>query len=265
MGDVPGTGPDGRVTAGDLATYLRAESAGRPGEPEEVVEIPVTGVRRVMARRMLQAWTQIPHITIVEEVDVTELQSLRTKLDAGDRPRTSMVPFVVLAVVRAVREQPELNAHLDDRATTIRRFTAVHVGIATQGVEGLTVPVVRNAERLGLGETARRLAEVTEAARGGRANREDLTGSTITITSLGKLGAIATTPIINRPEVAIVGVNRMVIRPLWNGSSFVPRTVLNLSCSFDHRVVDGLAAATFVARMKELLETPALLVMDVSR
>ncbi|MDO5682974.1 MAG: 2-oxo acid dehydrogenase subunit E2 [Propionibacteriaceae bacterium] len=168
-------------------------------------------------------------------------------------------PFLIRAIVRAVGEQPELNAHMDAQAEVIRQFDGVDVGLATQAPDGLKVPVIRGAEGLDLWETATRIEELSTAVRDGRARPEELTGSTITVTSLGKLGALASTPIVNSPEVAIVGVNRMVVRPLWDGSGFVPRTVMNLSSSFDHRAVDGWEAATFVARLKELLETPALL------
>lgn len=260
LAKVVGTGPEQRVTAADLAAYLGHPASSMGTGADAVEEIAVTGIRRITARRLQEAWTRIPHITIVEEVDVTELESLRTKLnDQGTDPRLTVLPFLIRAIVRGVGEQPELNAHFDDEAETIRRYAAVHVGIATQAPDGLKVPVLRHAEALELWQSATRIEEVTAAGRDVRASREELTGSTITLTSLGKLGAIASTPIINRPEVAIVGVNRMAVRPLWNGSSFVPRTVMNLSCSFDHRVIDGWAAATFVARLKESLETPALL------
>lgn len=258
--DVPGTGPDRRVTAADLAAYLEGPAGTSrvraAADRDAVEEMPVTGIRRITARRLQEAWTQVPHITIVEESDVTELEALRTKLNAGHHKLT-VLPFLIRAMVRAVADQPELNAHFEGEV--IRRYAAVHVGIATQAPDGLKVPVLRHAESLDLWQSAKGIEEVSAAARDGRARREDLTGSTITVTSLGKLGGIATTPIINPPEVAIVGVNRMVVRPLWDGSSFVPRTVMNLSCSFDHRVIDGWAAATFVARLKELLETPALM------
>lgn len=253
LAGVRGTGPEGRVTQADLQAHLGA--AGSTADSD----VPLTGVRRIIAQRMQQSWQRIPHITIVEEVDVTDLETLRTRLNTGDKPKLTVLPFVMLAVVRAVGEQPALNAHFDDEAEVITRFSAVHLGIATQGPDGLKVPVVRHAETLDLWQTAAALTEVTTLARDGTAAREQLRGSTITITSLGALGAIATTPIINRPEVAIVGVNRMVVRPLWNGSEFIPRTVMNLSSSFDHRIIDGWDTAVFVARLKELLETPALL------
>lgn len=257
LASIPGSGPGSRVTQADLDDFLGSGSSAAEG----VEEIPLTGVRRATARRMQDAWTRIPHITIVEEVDVTELQTLRTKLNERDstKPRLTVLPFVVLALVRAIADHPEVNAHLDDEAEVVRRFAAVHVGIATQGPDGLRVPVIPEAQAQDLWQVAESLATVSEAARDGTATREQLTGSTITVTSLGKLGAMVTTPIINAPEVAIVGVNRMATKPMWDGSAFVPRTVMNVSCSFDHRVIDGWEAARFVARLKDLLETPGLL------
>ena len=260
LASIAGSGPGSRVTQADLDALL---GSGSGAGAEGVEEIPLTGVRRATARRMQDAWQRIPHITIVEEVDVTELESLRTRLNAGDRPRLTLLPFVILALVRAVADHPEVNAHLDSDAELVRRFAAVHVGIATQGPDGLRVPVLRDAQSHDLLQLAESLAAVSEAARDGTASREQLTGSTITVTSLGKLGAMVTTPIINAPEVAIVGVNRMATKPMWNGSAFVPRTVMNVSCSFDHRVVDGGEAARFVARLKDLLETPGLLFVPV--
>lgn len=269
LAEVTGTGPDGRVTAADLEAHLTGSGAvsgsagGASTSPgaggDDVEEIPITGIRRVTARRISEAWRSIPHITIVEEVDVTELEKLRAALDHADRPKPTVLPFLIRALVRALGDQPEFNAHFDDATETIRRFAPVHVGIATQAPDGLKVPVLRHAERLDLWATASGVEEVSAAARDGRATRDQLGGSTITVTSLGRLGAFATTPIVNKPEVAIVGVNRMAVRPLWNGSAFVPRTMMNLSSSFDHRVIDGHAAATFVARLKDLLETPALI------
>lgn len=272
---VHGTGPEGRVTMGDLEAHLGGTSAPREkhaasGSATEAradgedgaQEIPIKGIRRITARRIAEAWRTIPHITIVEEVDVTELEKLRDSLATGDRPRPTVLPLLIRALVRALQDQPEFNAHFDDETETVRQFTAVHVGIATQAPDGLKVPVLRNAESLDLWQTASGVEEVSAAARDGRATREQLGGSTITITSLGKLGAFATTPIVNKPEVAIVGVNAMSVRPRWNGTAFEPRTMMNLSCSFDHRVIDGWAAATLVARLKQLLETPALIFIE---
>ena len=254
--DVHGTGPDGRVTAADLDAYFAAPGARRRTSVEE---IPMRGIRRITAHRLHAAWQAVPHITIVEEVDVTELERLRAGLESPEQPKPTVLPFLIRAMVRALAEQPELNAHFDDEAEVIKQFAGVHVGIATQAPDGLKVPVLRHAEALDLWATAAGVEQVSAAARDGRATREQLGGSTITVTSLGKLGAIATTPLVNKPEVAIVGVNRMAVRPMWDGSAFVPRTMMNLSSSFDHRVIDGWAAATFVARLKQLLETPALI------
>lgn len=221
------------------------------------------GLRRKIAERMAAAKRDIPHITIVEEVDVTALEDLRAKLNAETgRMKLTVLPFLMKAMVKALRAQPALNAHYDGAAGVIRRFGGVHVGVATQTPGGLMVPVLRHAEALNLWEAASEVSRLAEAARSGTAGREELSGSTITITSLGPLGALASTPIINAPEVAIVGVNRMAIRPHWDGTGFVPRKMMNLSCSFDHRVIDGWDAAVFVQRLKELLETPAMIFVE---
>lgn len=265
---VAGSGPAGRVVHADLDRLLTGRSHGgaaRAGERSDRVRVEsVRGVRRRIAERLSAAWSDIPHITYVEAVDVTELEALRAELNrAGDgRARLTLLPFLVRAIVIACAEQPELNAHYDHAAETLTIPDAVHVGIATQTDSGLMVPVVRHAEARGLRDLAAEIARVTDAARSGRATREELSGSTITITSLGALGGIATTPIINAPEVSIVGVNKMEIRPVWRDGSFQPRRMLNLSSSFDHRMVDGWDAATFVQRVTSLLGTPALLFAD---
>ncbi|MEI4472637.1 dihydrolipoamide acetyltransferase family protein [Frigidibacter sp. MR17.24] len=259
-----GTGPAGRITRGDLDEWLAGGAPAPRSAPADgaVEEIPVIGLRRRIAERMAQAKREIPHITIVEEVDMQALEDLRARLNAEAGERLTLLPFLMKAIVRAVQAQPGLNAHYDAEAGVIRRFGAVHAGIATQTPGGLMVPVVRHVEALGLRESAAELARVTAAAREGRATRDELTGSTITVTSLGPLGAIASTPIINRPEVAIVGVNRMAVRPFWTGTAFEPRKMMNLSCSFDHRVIDGWDAAVFVQKLKTLLEAPALIFVD---
>lgn len=261
---IDGTGPAGRITHDDLDAYLvggRARNGGRR-RSNAVTEIKVIGLRRRIAERMALANARIPHITIVEEVDMTSLEGLREELnggDAGQRPRLTLLPFLIMAIVAAVREQPQLNAHFDDEAGVIRQFGAVHAGIATQTDSGLMVPVIRHAEANSIWDNAREVTRLAGAARDATADRSELTGSTITITSLGPLGAIATTPIINHPEVAIVGVNKMSIRPWWDGQQFVPRKMMNISCSFDHRVIDGYEAAVFVQKLKMLLERPAML------
>ncbi|MBK3746174.1 2-oxo acid dehydrogenase subunit E2, partial [Paraburkholderia aspalathi] len=248
---VRGTGPAGRISHDDLDQYFQEQDAGVPtpaglSANTTVTEIKVVGLRRKIAARMAKAKRQIPHITIVEEVDVTQIEALRASLNSehkDTRPRLTLLPFLIRTIVKAVAEQPGLNAHFDDEADLIRQFGGVHVGIATQTPNGLIVPVIRHAESLNLWATGVELGRVTEAARNGTAKREELSGSTITISSLGPLGAIATTPIINHPEVAIVGVNKMAVRPMWDGVQFLPRKMMNLSCSFDHRVIDGWDAA----------------------
>ncbi|MDR6432261.1 dihydrolipoamide acetyltransferase family protein [Brucella pseudogrignonensis] len=267
---VKGSGPAGRITHEDLDAFFQTESGAASAVSGYVAdtsinEIKVIGLRRKIAERMAEAKRHIPHITIVEEVDVTQLEDLRTGLNnekKEGRPRLTLLPFVIRTIVKAVKEQPGLNAHFDDEADIIRQFGGVHVGIATQTPNGLIVPVVRHAESLSVFAASSELVRVTEAARNGTAKREELTGSTITITSLGPLGAIATTPIINRPEVAIVGINKMAVRPMWDGTQFVPRKMMNLSCSFDHRVIDGWDAAVFVQKLKSLLETPAMIFVE---
>jgi len=261
---VRGSGPAGRITQDDLSAYIASGGIPAPAgaRPDESVEeIRVIGLRRRISERMETA-NRIPHITIVEEVDATALEDLRGRMNAEGGPKLTVLPFLVRAMVRALREQPMLNAHYDAEAGVIRRFGGVHVGIATQTDAGLMVPVLRHAEALTLREAGAEIARLAEAARDGTARREELTGSTITITSLGALGAIATTPILNAPEVAIVGVNRMAVRPHWNGTAFEPRRMMNISCSFDHRVIDGWDAAVFVQRLKTLLETPALIFVE---
>ncbi|MBS3649906.1 2-oxo acid dehydrogenase subunit E2 [Pseudaminobacter sp. 19-2017] len=266
---VPGTGPAGRITHEDLDVFLRRGPAptARPhlAADTSVEEIKIVGLRRRIAEKMALAWSRIPHITYVEEVDVTALEELREKLNREDRPgrpKLTVLPFLMRAMVKAIREQPIVNSHFDDASGVIHRFGGVHIGIATQTPSGLMVPVVRHAEARDLFDCASELTRLSEAAKAGTATREELSGSTITITSLGALGGIATTPIINHPEVAIVGVNKIVVRPIWDGSQFVPRKMMNLSSSFDHRVVDGWNAAVFVQRIKALLETPALIFVE---
>jgi 2-oxoisovalerate dehydrogenase E2 component (dihydrolipoyl transacylase) len=267
LATVEGSGPDGRVLHDDLDRILKTGSgpdSASVGGDEPTIE-PVRGLRRRIAERLTQSWTQIPHITYVDDVDVTELEELRRSLNSCPPPdgvRLTLLPFLVRALVIACGEQPRLNAHYDSDRQVVSLFPAVHVGIATQTGDGLVVPVLRHAESRSLWETAAEIDRLAGAARQGTANRQELIGSTITITSLGALGGLATTPIINIPEVAIVGVNRLETRPVWRNERVEPRQVMNLSSSFDHRVVDGWDAATFVQRIKSLLETPTLLLAD---
>ncbi|WP_347266593.1 dihydrolipoamide acetyltransferase family protein [Paracoccus sp. (in: a-proteobacteria)] len=262
---VRGSGPAGRIGHEDLSAFIASGGIPAPSGPQadtSIEDIRVIGLRRKIAERM-EAANRVPHITIVEELDATALEDLRTRMNAQHKgERLNPLAFIARAIVRALREQPMLNAHYDADAGLIRRFGAVHLGIAAQTPSGLMVPVVRHAEALDLRATAAEIARVGAAAKDGSARRDELSGSTITITSLGPLGAIATTPILNVPEVAIVGVNRLAVRPFWNGTAFEPRKMMNLSCSFDHRVIDGWDAAVFVARLKELLETPALIFVE---
>lgn len=263
---VAGSGPAGRITHADLDHLF--QNAGQaqprnPPRPETVQTVKVVGLRRMIAKRMSEANATIPHITVVEEVDVTEIEALRVKLNEtrGDKPKLTILPLIAAALVKAKESCPKIFARYDDEAEEVHYSTAVHIGIATMTEAGLMVPVVRNAQALSPYQLAGEIARLSDACREGKAKREELSGSTITITSLGPLGAIATTPIINKPEVAILGVNRMAVRPSWNGSAFVPRTMMNISASFDHRIIDGWDAAVFVQRMKTLLETPALIFM----
>ena len=223
------------------------------------------GLRKRIAKRLTTSWTEIPHITYVDAVDATDLEALRAELNRRDHPsgaRLTILPFLVRAIVIACSEQPRLNAHFDTESRTLSIFDPVHIGIATQTPDGLMVPVVHHADERGLWDLATEIGRVAAAARDGSATREELSGSTITITSLGAMGGLMTTPIINQPEVAIVGVNKMETRPVWQNGAFVPRQMFNLSSSFDHRVVDGWDAATFIQRIKSLLEMPALLFID---
>ncbi len=267
---VRGSGPVGRITHEDLTAFLERppEVLQRPTgkAPNLAVEtIKVVGLRRRIAQNMAEATRRVAHFSYVEEVDVTALEELRGALNAkaGEaRPRLTMLPFMMLAIVQAVADFPQVNAHYDDEEDIIRRYGAVHLGIATQTPAGLAVPVVRHAETLSLYECTREMKRVTEAARQGLAAREELSGSTITLTSLGALGGIASTPVVNRPEVAIVGVNKIVVKPVWQDGGFVPRKTMNLSSSFDHRIVDGYDAATFIQRVRALVEVPASLFIE---
>ncbi|MBV9977138.1 MAG: 2-oxo acid dehydrogenase subunit E2 [Hyphomicrobiales bacterium] len=266
---VPGTGPAGRITHEDLdAFFAKGAGAGRSAglQPKTgVEEIKLVGLRRRIAEKMATAHSHIPAITYVEEVDVTALEELRASLnkEKRDNPqRLTLLPFLMRALVRAVEAHPVVNSLFDDAAGVLHQHGGVHIGIATQTPSGLMVPVVRHAEALDLWGCAAELTRLSEAAKAGTAQRDELTGSTITITSLGALGGIISTPIINHPEIAIVGVNKMSVRPHWDGTEFVPRKMMNLSSSFDHRVIDGFDAAVFMQRLKALLETPALIFME---
>jgi 2-oxoisovalerate dehydrogenase E2 component (dihydrolipoyl transacylase) len=267
---VPGSGPAGRITQDDLDAYTASSGstpqvrAPRLAARDGVEDVPLVGLRRAIAQHLSEAWRRIPHFAYIEEADVTALEELRAHLNQthADRGHLTLLPFIMRAIINAVVEHPQVNARFDDEAGVLHRSSAVHVGIATQTPGGLTVPVVRHAEALDLWQAAVEIARLSEAARGGKATRDELAGSTITITSLGALGGLAATPVINHPEVAIVGVNRIDERPVVRGGQVVVRKMMNLSSSFDHRIVDGWEAASFIARVKGCLEQPATLFID---
>jgi 2-oxoisovalerate dehydrogenase E2 component (dihydrolipoyl transacylase) len=265
---VPGTGPGGRITREDVVTYTAYTAAvpsARTMPRLRVTETKLVGMRRAIAERMQDSKRRIPHFGYVEEFDMTELEALRRKLNASKapaQPRLTLLPFFMRAIVQVVTAFPQVNARYDDDAGILSVSEGVHIGIAAQTDRGLTVPVVRHAETLNLWEAASELARVTEAARDGTASRDMLTGSTITLTSLGALGGISATPVINRPEVAIIGPNKLVDRPIVLGGQIVIRAMMNVSSSFDHRIVDGHDAARFIQALKRLIEHPALLFMD---
>jgi 2-oxoisovalerate dehydrogenase E2 component (dihydrolipoyl transacylase) len=263
---VPGSGPDGRVTQQDLDAYVAGRSTPQSAAPafarrDGVEAVPVIGLRRAIAEHLEQSKRRIPHFSYVEEVDVTALEELRAQLNQRypDREHLTLLPFLMRAIADAVAEHPQVNATYDDEARVLHRHRAVNIGVATQTAGGLMVPVVHHAEALDLWQGAAEARRLAEAARAGGASRGELTGSTITITSLGALGGLAATPVINYPEVAIVGVNRIAERPVVRADQIVVRKMMNLSSSFDHRIVDGWEAASFVQRVKQSLEQPALL------
>ncbi|UOK40692.1 2-oxo acid dehydrogenase subunit E2 [Pseudomonas palleroniana] len=268
---VQGTGPAGRILHEDLDAYLQqgtaqASTAANPyAERHDEAQIPVIGMRRKIAQRMQDATRRAAHFSYVEEIDVTALEELRVHLNekhGATRGKLTLLPFIVRAMVVALRDFPQINARYDDEAQVITRLGAVHVGVATQSDVGLMVPVVRHAEARSLWSTAEEIARLATAARNGKASRDELSGSSITLTSLGALGGIVSTPVLNLPEVAIVGVNRMVERPMVIKGQIVVRKMMNLSSSFDHRVVDGMDAAQFIQAIRGLLEQPASLFLE---
>jgi 2-oxoisovalerate dehydrogenase E2 component (dihydrolipoyl transacylase) len=264
LATVAGSGPGGRIVRSDLeaaiAPSASPKSAAEAMAGPQTTEIKVIGLRRLIAERMSEAKRNIPHFAYVEEVDVTELESLRQHLNLSAPKGTgslSYLPLVVMALIRVLESFPQCNVLYDAARGVLVRHRAVHVGIATQTPDGLKVPVVRNAQVLGLWEIAAEIRRLAERARSNKATREELVGSTITVTSLGKLGGIASTPIINAPEVAIIGLNKAVERPVVQHGAVVVRRIMNLSSSFDHRFVDGYDAAAMIQALKEFLEHPA--------
>ena len=266
LAQVPGTGPRGRILKQDFEAFLAAGAVPTAGPSKRtgVSEIKVIGLRRKIAERMAQAASEIPHFTYVEEIDVTALESLRDHLNSkksADEPKLTPLAFLGLAVARVLRDFPQCNAHYDKERNVIIRYEAVHLGIATQTDNGLKVPVVKHAQARDLEDMAAEIRRVSTAARDNTATREELTGSTITITSLGKMGGIVSTPVINQPEVGIIGVNKAVDRPMVHNGQVVVRRMMNLSSSFDHRFVDGYDGAAMIQALKELLEQPATIFM----
>jgi 2-oxoisovalerate dehydrogenase E2 component (dihydrolipoyl transacylase) len=259
---VAGSGPGGRIVRSDLEKAPSRAPAVAASAGPETTEIKVIGLRRLIAERMSEAKRNIPHFAYVEEVDVTELEALRLHLN-NSRPKDagslSLLPFVVVALTRVLESFPQCNVLYDAARGVLVRHRAAHVGIATQTPDGLKVPVIRNAQALGIWEVGGEIRRLAERARSNKASREELTGSTITVTSLGKLGGIASTPIINAPEVAIIGLNKAVERPVVHQGAVAVRRIMNLSSSFDHRFVDGYDAAAMIQALKELLEHPAMI------
>ena len=267
---VAGSGPAGRITPDDLDAYIASGGAQPSGgrglaKRAAVHETKIIGLRRKIAEKMQDSKRRIPHFSYVEEFDLTELEGLRKDLNddrKADQPKLTLLPFFMRGLALLQAEFPTVNARYDDEAGVLRTYDGVHIGIATQTPGGLMVPVVRHAEALDIYDCAREMMRVTSAARDGSATRDELSGSTITLTSLGTLGGIAATPVINAPEVAIIGPNKLVERPVVRNGQVVIRTIMNLSTSFDHRIVDGHTAASFVQRLKRLIERPALLFVN---
>ncbi len=258
---------DGRLRHADLDAYLRYNSASGFGTPaatraDEVIK--VIGMRRRIAENMAASKRAIPHFTYVEEIEVTKLEELRADLNAnrGNRPKLTMLPLLIVAICRALPDFPMINARYDDEAGIVNRSGAVHLGMATQTDAGLMVPVIRDAQAKNVWQLATEIVRLAEAARTGKAKSEEMSGGTLTITSLGPLGGVATTPVINRPEVAIIGPNRVIERPVFDGDDIRRAKLMNLSISCDHRVVDGWDAASFVQAVRKLIETPVLLFAD---
>lgn len=265
LGLVPGSGPGGRIQRKDFDNFLKSQAMGiavaQAATPStDVKEIKVIGLRRIIAERMTKAKQEIPHFAYVEEIDITELEALRKHLNSRRNDATerlTLLPFLGLALIRAIKEFPQCNSTYDKDRNVLLQHAAVHMGVATQTPDGLKVPVVRHAEMRDIDGLAAEIRRVTQAARDNSATKSELTGGTITITSLGKLGGIASTPVINLPEVGIIGVNRAVERPMVFNGQIAVRLMMNLSSSFDHRFVDGYDAAAMIQRIREMLEHPA--------
>ncbi|MBL1421787.1 MAG: 2-oxo acid dehydrogenase subunit E2 [Alphaproteobacteria bacterium] len=270
---VIGTGPKGRLTHEDFDHYitsLDSDSTPAPTSPTEnpeITEIPLRGVRRKIAEAMEFSKRNIPHYTYVEEVDLTELEKLRAQLNADrtpDQPKLTLLPFLIKAMVKAVAKFPQCNSHYNQETNIISQFSTAHIGVATNTPTGLMVPVIKHAEAMDIWQYAEKILDLAEKARTGKASRDELTGSTISITSLGKIGGLVSTPIINAPETCIIGINKLVDRPMAIDGKIIIRKMMNISGSFDHRIVDGYDGATMIQYIKGLLETPVKLFIDNS-
>ncbi|HEX8234099.1 MAG TPA: dihydrolipoamide acetyltransferase family protein [Caulobacteraceae bacterium] len=270
---VPGSGPAGRIAHEDLDAYVA--SGGRAGatavtgarylRKEGVEEMRVIGLRRRIAEKMSDSKRRIPHFGYVEEVDVTALEELRAHLNAArrpDQPKLTLLPFIMRAMARVLPSYPQINARYDDEAGVVARHQAIHIGMATQTANGLIVPVIRHAEARDLYDLAGEIARLAQATRDGTAGKDELSGSTITLTSLGPLGGVSHFPVINHPEVGIIGPNKIIEKPVVKDGQVVVRKMMNLSSAFDHRVVDGWDAAEFIQKLKLMLEHPATVFMD---
>ena len=261
---IAGTGPRGRILMADFERFVATPPATGTLRKTGTTETKVIGLRRKIAERLARSASEIPHFTYVEEIDVTALESLRRHLNAkkdASEARLTLLPFLGLGLVRVLQDFPQCNAHYDSERNVLIRHEAVHLGVATQTDDGLKVPVVKHSEALNLEALATEIRRVSAAARDNSARRDELSGSTITITSLGKMGGIVSTPVINQPEVGIIGVNKAVDRPVVIDGRIEVRTLMNLSSSFDHRFVDGYDAAAMIQGLKALLEQPATLFM----
>ena len=267
LASVPGSGLGGRIVRQDLENFLNGQATAPAAIAEAAdttSEVKVIGLRRLIAERMTNAKREIPHFSYVEEIDITALEALRKHLNekrGSNGPRLTLLPFLSAALVKALREYPQCNTTYDKDREMLVRHNSVHLGVATQTNDGLKVPVVRNVERRSMDDLANEIVRVSDAARNNTIKRDELSGSTITITSLGKLGGIVSTPVINQPEVAIIGVNRAVQRPVVIDGQIAVRLMMNLSSSFDHRFVDGYDAAAMIQLIKDLLEHPARIFM----
>jgi 2-oxoisovalerate dehydrogenase E2 component (dihydrolipoyl transacylase) len=267
---VSGSGPASRILREDVDAYFASGGQAQHAAPGRtanttVEEIKIVGLRRKIAQRLQDTKRRVPHFSYIEEVDVTDLEALRADVNSTkrpDRPHLTVLPFLMRALVMALHDFPRMNARFDDTTDTLYRHGGIHIGIAIQTVNGLLVGVVRHAETRTIWDCANEVQRLSDAARAGTVAREDLGGSTITITSLGARGGLASTPVINAPEIAIIGVNKIAIRPVWRGTAFEPRKIMNLSSSFDHRIVDGWDAAEFIQRLRSFLEAPAKIFME---